>query len=440
MERRNFLKLAAMTGLAVSAPFGARLASAAGDGYAGPFYVMINAGGGWDPRFLFDPSLDVTQNRLYTDVKKIGNISYAPIPVDLERMGLAATYGYETLLVSNQVFLQRQGKRLTVLNGVDMKTNNHDAGSRAIWSGNLSEGYPSVGALIASVRAPQQPMAYLSAGGYDVTEGLIPLTRVGSAADMQKLAFPNYLDPSNAESMDRYHAGGTYDRIQAAQNARLQALLQKERLPRLQKAQAELTLARARVGDLQGLTIPADLVTIEGYQLGGLQNNMRQAQIAIAAFQAGLAACLNLDIGGFDTHGDHDRDQPTRITTLLTLVDFVAAELEKAGLLDRTSIFVGSDFARGPFYNGPNPGDGKDHWPISSFLALGAGIAGDRVIGGTTGDQHALRIDPTSLATIPEGGVELTAELIHNAIRTLAGVGDAERAYPIKGATVSLFG
>ncbi|HSC87703.1 MAG TPA: DUF1501 domain-containing protein, partial [Polyangiaceae bacterium] len=430
MERRNLLKLLGATGLSLALPWAPRRAFGADEAYPGPYYVMINAGGGWDPRFTFDPSLDVEQNRLYTAVGKVGNISCATIPVDLAQMGLDATYDYDTRLLDNATFLERHGARLLVINGVDMKTNNHDAGTRAIWSGKLQEGYPTLGALIAAARAPEHPMTFLSAGGFDATEGLVPLTRVGSADDMQRLAFPNRVNPTDPENLELYHAGTTQARIEAAQRARLEALLDKERLPRLRQSMSELTLARARVGDLQSLTIPGDLVTIPGYQLGALQNNMRQAQIAIAAFQAGLAACLNLDIGGFDTHGNHDRDQWTRTSTLLALVDFVITRLDDAGLLDRTTVFVGSDFARGPFYNGANDYDGKDHWPIGSFWALGAGVRGNRVIGGTTPDQRARRVDPTTLEAVDSGGVELTVESLHHAIRELAGVGAMGDAFP----------
>ena len=440
MRRRNFLQLAAASGLGLSIPISIGRARAAEGGYPGPFFVFVNAGGAWDPRFHFDPTLDVTQNRLYTSVAQVGNISYAPIGVDLEALGLDPGYGYETLLVGNKTFLDRHGAKLTVINGVDMQTNNHDAGTRAIWSGNLSEGYPSIGALIAAAKAGDRPMAYLSAGGYDATNGLVPLTRVGSADDMQKLAFPNRVDPNNDENLEQYHAGETFGRIQAAQVERLNALLEKEYLPRAQRSLSELQLARTRVSDLQALTLPDELVTLEGYQLGGLQNNMRQAQIAVAAFQAGLAACVNLDIGGFDTHGNHDRDQPARLVQLLTLIDFVVAQVEAAGLADRTTIFVGSDFARGPFYNSEYDNAGKDHWPIGSFWALGAGIAGNRVIGATTDDQRARNVDPSSLAVVDSGGVTITVERIHHAIRAFAGVADFAKDYPLKSSALPLFG
>ncbi|MBK7583871.1 MAG: twin-arginine translocation signal domain-containing protein [Myxococcales bacterium] len=94
MQRRSFLKAAALAGLAISAPVITRDAGASAP-YGGPFYIMVNAGGGWDPTFMFNPTLNQNHNRLYTEIKKIGNISYAPIPLDLAAMGLDTTTGYD---------------------------------------------------------------------------------------------------------------------------------------------------------------------------------------------------------------------------------------------------------------------------------------------------------------------------------------------------------
>ncbi len=57
--------------------------------------------------------------------------------------------------MSNTDFFTKYASRLLVLNGVDMATNNHDAGARATWSGRLPEGFPSFGALVAAARAPE---------------------------------------------------------------------------------------------------------------------------------------------------------------------------------------------------------------------------------------------------------------------------------------------
>lgn len=439
MKRRNFLSAAALTGLSLTIPLSSRRARAQSAAYGGPYFVFVDASGGWDPRFLYDPTLDVTQNRIYTTIESAGAISYGPIPLDLGALDVEPDSGAEAYLLTAAQFAQRHGGRLTVINGVDMETNNHDAGSRAIWSGQLAEGYPSIGALIAAAHAPELPMGFLSTGGYDATAGIVPLTRVADAGNMRRLAKPNLLDPANSE-IEGYHGPATWGMIQQLQAERLAELAAGQHLPRAKTSMSELTLARSNDDMLSALVIPESLIEAPYYG-GNLTRNMQQAQIAISAFSSGIAACLNLSIGGFDTHGNHDTDQPARIVEVLTLVDFVLAEAERAGLADRIYVFVGSDFARGPFYNGDQPGDGKDHWPIGSFLALGPTIPGNRVIGATTPEQLARNVDPATLGVVDSGGVKITAAHIQGAIRRLAGAAElGDELFPLPGQPLPLFG
>jgi hypothetical protein len=78
------------------------------------------------------------------------------------------------------------------------------------------------------------------------------------------------------------------------------------------------------------------------------------------------------------------------------------------------------------------------------MFALGPGIGGDRVIGGTTADQRARLVDPGSLAVVDgtDGvdGVKIRPEHVHHALRTLAGLGEAADAYPLPGQALPLFG
>ncbi len=431
MDRRNFLKIAAMTGLAVSAPLGIRRALAQPDPYKGPFFVLVNAGGGWDPVYLCDPKPRGPVNRLYDAPASVGNLKYAPIPIDDASLQLEP--GNSALLMSNQQFFEKYGPQLTVLNGIDMATNNHDGGSRATWSGRLAEGFPSFGAIVAATRAPESSLAYISSGGYDATEGLIPLTRMSSIDALRRVAYPNQMDPNNAET-ELYHSNATAARIRKAQEARLAASLAQQRLPRVKTAMNELMLARTSDDVLKDLVLPAELATLPGYQLGDLQSMMQQCQLAVAAFKAGMAVAVNLNLGGFDTHGNHDVDQVRQIAKLLKGVDFLMAEAEAAGIAGDLVVMMGSDFARGPGYNGDNEYAGKDHWSITSAMLMGRGIGAGRVVGATTDDQRALAVDPGSLA-LKDGGTVLTPETIHRSLRTLAGVADGEPAkrYPLAG-------
>jgi uncharacterized protein (DUF1501 family) len=143
-----------------------------------------------------------------------------------------------------------------------------------------------------------------------------------------------------------------------------------------------------------------------------------QAEVATAAFASGVAVSANLNMGGFDTHGNHDQNHANRLDQLLTGIDHLWQQIESYNLQDRVTVLVGSDFGRTPFYN---DGNGKDHWNVTSMMALGAGVRGNRVIGGTDDHVEALKINPQSLAIDPNG-ITLTPEHIHVALRQMAAV------------------
>ena len=433
MDRRKFFKIAAMTGLAVSAPLGIRRVLAKPEPYKGPFFVLVNASGGWDPVYLCDPKPSGELNRLYGDAASEGKIKYAPVALDDAALGLAAGTA-ANYLMSNQQFFETYASQLTVINGIDMQTNNHDGGSRATWSGRLDEGFPSIGAILAATKSPESSLGYISSGGYDVTQGLVPLTRMSSIDAIKRIAYPNQTDPNNAET-ELYHTTATADRIRKAQQARLEAQLAKQRLPRVQAAMNELVLARAGDDILTDLVLPDTLVQLDGYQLYDLQSLMQQAQLAVAAFKAGMAVACNLNLGGFDTHGNHDRDQILQISKLLKGVDFLMKEAEMAGIADDLVVMMGSDFARGPGYNGGDIYAGKDHWSITSAMFMGRGVGKNRVVGATTDDQRARPVDAGSLAVKDSGGVIIKPESIHRSLRKLAGVadGDPAKQFPLAG-------
>ncbi|HET9958427.1 MAG TPA: DUF1501 domain-containing protein, partial [Polyangiaceae bacterium] len=142
---------------------------------------------------------------------------------------------------------------------------------------------------------------------------------------------------------------------------------------------------------------------------------------------------------GFDTHANHDRDQVRQIYKLWGGLAYILDQLDTFGLGQNTFVVVSSDFARGPRYNGENTNSGKDHWPVTSTLVLGPGIEGNRVIGGSTADQLALKLNPGNLSTGSDG-VKLTPTVIHRALRGLAKLDpDLEKRFPLAGEALPLF-
>ncbi|MFK7865420.1 MAG: DUF1501 domain-containing protein [Pseudohongiellaceae bacterium] len=429
MYRRQFLKYLGSSGLGLALPVELSLAQEA---MANRFWVLVNAGGGWDPTYFIDPKGDRPRldgrgpvNNYSTDaITTAGNIVFPSSyptginPPDANSPGHFAN------------FFPKHAQRLLVINGIDTQTNNHDAGSRFVWSGKIEEGYPSFGALAAAATAPAEPLSYISNGGYDNTASLVAPARIGGGEVFQQLAYPNASRPrEEADRRAEFFHPAIYSEIETARQARLQRNMATSTLPLRRQQLAEIMQSRTGDNNLNRL-----VKLLPERVSNGLPG---QAEVAVAAFASGVAVSANLNMGGFDTHGNHDQNHANRLTQLLSGVDHLWQEIEAKGLQDRVTVLVGSDFGRTPFYN---DGNGKDHWNVTSMMAMGAGVRGNRVIGGTDDHVEALKINPQSLALDPNG-ITLTPEHIHVALRQLAGVNsDLTGRFGIAENHIDLFG
>lgn len=416
-NRRDFLFRAALSGLAVFGPrrelFGQ--ASSQPAAYDGPFWIFINAGGGWDPTDLCDPkgspvlgSTDAVNTYLTSDIRTAGAITYAPHP------------GLET-------FFDKHASRLLVIRGIDLSTNGHSEGLRHTWSGKLPDGNASLAALIAATYAPQLPTSFLTAGGYDFTGGKVGATRIGNPELLTNIAYPNRMrgNTMTEANAKTFHAEHARARIEAVRDRRLQRLIAAQRLNNVRTSMNQLYTAGFDQDTLRRVAefLP-DPLAQDRFQ--------SQAQIAIAAYRAGATISMSAGFGGFDTHSDHDANHIPQLVDMMTNVDFLMTEAERQGVADRVVLVVSSEMGRTPRYNS---GQGKDHWSITSMMMMGPGIAGGRVVGATTADVAAMAVLPDTLQPVDakdERGVIITPAQIHQELRTLAGVSDAyQREYPI---------
>lgn len=442
MKRRDFLKVLGATGLVASLPSSLRTAAADEDDsiYDGPFLVCVHAGGGWDPTMLCDPRARGDFNRAYDDIGAAGRISYAGRALDYTSYGndyVNHPAEFDRGFMSNEAFFAKYGSRLTVFNGVDTSTNNHDSGTKAIWSGKLLGQFPSLAALFAASRAPRAPMSFLGGPGYSFTDNIVPLTRTSDLSPLRYALAPNVIDLNNAAT-SRIHHDSVAERIRRTQAARMEALSSRATLPGERNAIGHLMLARSSTSVLERLELPESLVSFSAGTFGDVRGMMQQSQIAVAAFRAGLASAASLSIGGFDSHSNHDRAQLNQLAKLLAGIDYLMTEAEAAGLADKLFVVVGSDFARGPHYNSDN---GKDHFTVTSMMAMGPGIEGNRVIGSTNERQIAIGVDPTTFAPSTTGTV-IRPEHVHRALRSLLGIADAgpTQRYPLAGEDLRFFG
>ena len=68
-------------------------------------------------------------------------------------------------------------------------------------------------------------------------------------------------------------------------------------------------------------------------------------------------------------------------------------------------------------------GNGKDHWPITSMLLMGAGIRGNREIGSTTHGHRTKAVNPETFEE-DETGIILTPAHVHRALRETLNLND----------------
>ena len=406
MNRRELIK--GVLGCGIASRF--QLPLAQGSSHYGKLFVFVQADGGWDPTSFCDPKVNISGeaeiNRWAQrdEVRQAGNIPYAP-------------FG------SNDAFFKKYYSRMLVINGVDAQTNSHSAGIVHNWSGKISEGYPTTTALLAAHHGAGLAMPYLSFGGFSNPAGLAVYTRLNDPVLIRDALVPELpLNPGT----DSYIRP---DDWQAIQSARLSSAVRIASAPNLLPQAARnrrlyaAAVARETIEGLRefsaAIPIQGDLKEIEksGYLWSTLK---RQCQLAVLAFKAGVAVSADLYLGGFDTHNNHDADHSWLLANLTTSVDFLWDYAELHGIADRLVVVMGSDFGRTNFYN---DADGKDHWPIGSFIVMEKNQTWtNRVVGETDPLHFAYKTNPSSLQRDDTNGTLIHPRHIHKALRRYLGV------------------
>lgn len=434
MERRDFLKLCSMTGLAVVAGNASKsqVAHAGQGGEANaPLLFTIHAGGGWDVTNIIDPKGYMPEDGTPTGaagfggmnkypnsaIPNAGNIRYAPV-------WLSPDVANNAQLVTDSqaaatAFWNKWYSRVTVMNGIDSQTNSHDTGTRAQWSGTLRDMTPNVAALVAATHLPSAPMAMIDAGGFADTAGTVVAARTANTDVFRRVAYPNRINADDDRAIEPkdlrlFQTENARGMIVEARKAQHDAFKKAQRLPRLRDSADKLFVSRLGSNELNLLLeyMPTNL--------GDLGDLARRAAIVMAAYKAGLAMSASLSLpGGYDMHGDVDAGIANNITNVYPQLDELYTLTETMGVSDNVIVIVGSDFGRTPRYN---DGNGKDHWSITSNFIWGSvrgtPIPGDRVIGSTTHEHEPIPVNKDSLAE-DQGGVILKHAHLQRAIRDL---------------------
>ncbi len=404
--RRDFLRLCGWAGLGVTVPWtgpaDVRAEDKAGtdEPYAGPYYIVFNASGGWDTTYLMDPKGINEMNRLYQagDILTHGNHKYAP------------TAKHKTGGLSNEDFYAEFGNELLVLNGLDYAVNNHSPGARYMATGKLdSLAYPTFAALVAACRGPTCPLAFLTFGNYSATGNVVAMSRVPYMHSLQKIALADSIEGNERSP---YHDPFALDQIEQALAKTYQARVEQASLPRLERANNMLYAAQMNSKSLQRVTPHIPKVMPK-------ERLSQQVDIALSSFKAGVCVSANLSIGQFDSHANNDPDQMKLIPEFLAGIKYLMNRAEELKIREQLVVIVQSEMGRTPTYN---KGNGKDHWSIGSIMFLGHRIKGNRVLGATDDKLFQVAINPQTLALDASNGVRVRPEHIHHALREHAGI------------------
>jgi hypothetical protein len=376
--------------------------------YTGRFLVNLQLIGALDVTSFADPKINVAGKPVINNwatsgtVRQAGNIAYAPF-------------------AQNAAFFDKYYRDILVINGVDAQTNSHTTGILHNWSGRNSEGYPTLSALFAAVNQTNLPMPYLNFGGFAATAGITDITQVG-----RMTVLDNLVDPNLAESTgNRYVEASDWARISAMHRAGLQSsaagTTTLEAAAVQQRAYADALERSAAISDFASV-LPAASSLQAARQVNNFGSTVhQQMQVALLAFQAGMALTADVFEPGFDTHDDHDNRHANALANVTDAIDYFWTYATTLGLADRITLVVGSDFGRTPNYNA---GGGKDHWPIGSVMVMQKNASfTNRVVGLTDSGHNTVKINPTTLlADSSSSGITLKPAHVHKALRKHLGL------------------
>ncbi|MEM6928750.1 MAG: DUF1501 domain-containing protein [Myxococcota bacterium] len=373
MNRRHFLTGSAATaGLMLARP--GRAAVSAADRK----FVFVFAQGGWDPTRVFATE-------------------FANPNVDMEPQGALRTEGGVTFVdhparPSVGAFLEQHHARTLVLNGVLVRSIAHEICTMIAMTGDSSGLLPDWPARLATLGAIPTTVPHLVLGGpsFPGPNGAA-VARTGGAGQLEALlsgAIRDWTDaptPALPRATEQLVDDFVLRRAEAA-SGRVTGGNGKG----LVDAYARATRSAADLEDLRytmDFTVGATLLD--------------QIPVAVEALEIGLSRCVTLSAGtDWDSHDNNDPTQSANfertfsgLARLLETLRATPGNTPSATLMEETIVVVMSEMGRTPRLNGFA---GKDHWTYTSWMLVGDGITGDRVVGAYDDLYYGLGVDPGS--------------------------------------------
>lgn len=387
-SRRTFLRTSGLFGAAGALP---GLARAAAPGTR-KFVFVVNYGG-WDPLCVFAPQFDAAA-------------------VEMESLAAPTTIGGLPLVdhpdrPSVRAFFERWHTRSTILNGMLVPSVAHPPSQRALLTGTTNAStHGDWPALLAAARADDFTLPGVVLSGPSFPGDLAGVVcRSGASGQLDQLLGGTVRTDTSV--------GALPEGLEAAVDGWLSARTGASTA--WAEAHTRMVALKARRGDV----VWGSTTTFE-------DQVARTAEILAADLARSVT--LGFEIWPWDTHASNDTYQSINFEGLFAglglLMDQLSATPASSGALlsDEVVLVVCSEMGRTPVHN---PSEGRDHWPFTSVLLVGPGLAGDRVIGGLDEVYNGALVDPVSGEASPSG-ISVDPAVLGATLLTLGDVDPAE--------------
>ncbi len=401
------LGLLGVPGRALAAPSGSRL----------KFLFVMNYGG-WDPTRVFatefaNPNVDMERDAEEASIGDLRFVDHANRP-------------------SVRTFFERYGRKSVIFNGLLVPSVAHENCLRIALTGSTAQDRSDWGAILAGSRSSDFPIPQVVVGGPSFPgEFGAFVTRTGTSGQIEGLLSGDIAAWSDTpvgrpaaradDVMDAYLARRFAAAADYSRPGREAALRQG----------LEVALDRSRY--------LKDLLNLVNWNTSSFSGQMRLAT-DLLGLQVSRVATLAFSYNSWDTHVANDTNQSANFEALFSNLNDLMAMLQEqpgettATLAEETVLVVLSEMGRTPLLNG---GEGKDHWPYTSALVMGPGLAGGRVIGGYDSYYYGRTVDPAS-GDVTDGGTSLSSEVLGATLLTLAGVDPAEYTPGVSAVTAAI--
>lgn len=345
--------------------------------------IVVWNKGGWDTSTVYDPHFESS------------DIDRDPTSEPATHGGIdhASSVGRPSV----DAFFQAHGDRCCVVNGISIGSISHPGCTRLALTGYKGITATDLPGIVAKTIGGSAaiPHAVLTGPRYPGQHGdvVVPVNALFSDTVGGRAPSPEAWDTDAETLIQQYLAD---EAAAMASGPRLDAWSTGlSRLPELAERAEQIAVADEPL-------VP-DLV-----------------QLAVDLVDLGLSRCVMFDAGlplqtQWDSHNANHLMQDRAHENAFDVLGQLVRKLSDQGLLDRTTVLFLSEMGRSPKLNF---GDGKDHWPYTSALVVGGGIAGGQILGATNGRLEGQPIDLATGQASASGRVLSSASFLAGVLQS----------------------